>query len=314
MHGDGHGGFVKAATLSPGVQFPQYLRLADLNEDGNPDIVTGNANALGQFSVMLGDGSGGFGTATVTSLGDEDHFSNPGDVEPGDFNGDGHLDLAFPAGSSGAVLVVVGDGHGGFPTPATSCDLGGANNPDKLAIGDLDGDGQLDIAVESYASNSASTKNISVLLNNTLVRASRGVNLHAQVAGYVAIEGGDGNFGDITPSFDDKAYVKISNVRLATSSPAGVRVYVQASSPANTDMGGLGELTVLGQPFLDSTFDGPQTWMSFASPVLLFRTEGPTNQRALQAIYKVVVPGGKVLRKGDVYSEDVTYSAVSTMP
>ena len=64
----------------------------------------------------------------------------------GDFNGDGNLDLAV-AGLGTAhdtVTVLLGDGNGSF-TPASVSTVG--QGPTSIAVGDFNGDGNLDMAV-----------------------------------------------------------------------------------------------------------------------------------------------------------------------
>lgn len=80
-------------------------------------------------------------------------------------NGDGKTDLvvANDAGE-GTLSVLLGDGGGGFPSPATY-GVGGASS---LAVADLNGDGRPDVTV-AYASGYRSpspTATIEVLLNS----------------------------------------------------------------------------------------------------------------------------------------------------
>jgi hypothetical protein len=64
------------------------VTVGDFNGDGKLDLAV--ANDLGNnVSVLLGTGTGSFGTATNFTVG-----SNPRSVTVGDFNGDGKLDLA----------------------------------------------------------------------------------------------------------------------------------------------------------------------------------------------------------------------------
>src|SRR5438445_7345689 len=70
----------------------------------------------------------------------------PHGVAVGDFNGDGHLDLAV-AGHSG-VSILHGNGDGTFQ-PAQSYFAG--SNPSDVAVGDFNDDGKLDFAgTDSY--------------------------------------------------------------------------------------------------------------------------------------------------------------------
>src|SRR5262249_6678833 len=65
-----------------------------------------------------------------------------------DFNGDGHLDLATANYSGGTVSVLLGIGNGAFK-PAQSYAVGTALR--AVAVGDFDGDDDLDLAAGGYA-------------------------------------------------------------------------------------------------------------------------------------------------------------------
>jgi hypothetical protein len=75
----------------------------------------------------------------------------------GDFNGDGHTDLAVADGGDPTVTVLLGDGTGGFrpaatspvhiPTTARGTASHNLDMPSAVAVGDLNGDGHLDLAV-----------------------------------------------------------------------------------------------------------------------------------------------------------------------
>jgi FG-GAP-like repeat/FG-GAP repeat/Immunoglobulin I-set domain len=81
-------------------------------------------------------------------------------VAIGDLNRDGKLDLAVANGGGhpSNVSVLLGNGNGTF-APAVNHPVG--TNPFSVAIGDLNGDGQPDLAVANFFEN-----NISVLLGN----------------------------------------------------------------------------------------------------------------------------------------------------
>lgn len=67
-------------------------------------------------------------------------------VVQGDINGDGLVDLITSVPDDGSVLVRYRDASGGLSTNA-SYDLGGTRQPWSLALGDIDGDGDLDLAI-----------------------------------------------------------------------------------------------------------------------------------------------------------------------
>src|SRR2546425_10131087 len=69
-----------------------------------------------------------------------DAGSGPVSVTVGDFNGDGHLDLAVANLGSNDVSVLLGNGDGKFQT-ARNFPVG--SGPKSVAVGDFNGDGRL---------------------------------------------------------------------------------------------------------------------------------------------------------------------------
>ncbi len=116
------------------------LNLADLNSDGRLDVTTSNQDD-GSVSVLLGDGRGGFAPAPGSP------FAVGRDPYPhaaADVNGDGRLDLVAPNVRGNSVSVLLGDGRGGFKPTATSPHAVAAR-PYYVAVGDVSGDGKLDL-------------------------------------------------------------------------------------------------------------------------------------------------------------------------
>ncbi|HYL38429.1 MAG TPA: FG-GAP-like repeat-containing protein [Bryobacteraceae bacterium] len=121
----------------------------DFNNDGLQDLafLDPASNSIG---VML-DSASGFGQPVSTSLGS----TTASAMAAGDFNGDGFTDLAVL--TPGGVNIFYGAGDGTFnagPTLAIA-DPGPITGlqPGLIAVADFNGDGNLDIAVASPASN-----------------------------------------------------------------------------------------------------------------------------------------------------------------
>lgn len=124
MFGNGDGSFTTPVAVSqlPSQQSSQRFALADLNGDGNLDILA-DLNSGAQVLFLAGNGKGGFANA-VTSVTlpvgfvDQTEFSSPSLL---DLNGDGKVDIVFSTitniGQTGQTLWAQGNGDGTFQTP-----------------------------------------------------------------------------------------------------------------------------------------------------------------------------------------------------
>ncbi len=134
---------------------PDDARVADLDGDGWPDLVT-SSDTTAALTILPGTGSGMFGTQVTLSL------SAPSHIEViADFNHDGLPDLVTSSSSGGDPLVSVrlGSGHFGFGSPM--------NFPVQAALigaaaADVDGDGVLDLIVVSGPAEYGSQSSIVV--------------------------------------------------------------------------------------------------------------------------------------------------------
>ncbi len=160
--GNGDGTFQTATNFGAG-SFPTSVAVGDFNGDGKLDLVTANftPNGSGTVSVLLGRGDGSFLPHVEYGTGEK-----PNSVGVGDFNGDGKLDLVVVSQcgtdpsclSSGTVSILLGEGNGAFQEHV---DYATGNQPQSVAIGDFNGDRQLDLAVANVNSGT-----VSVLLGN----------------------------------------------------------------------------------------------------------------------------------------------------
>ncbi len=172
--GNGNGTFQPAVSYASGGYYAISVAVADVNGDGKPDLVVANncvtsSNcANGRVSVLLGNGDGTFQPAVGYGSGGMFAFS----VAVGDVNSDGKPDLLVAneyvsSGnlSNGTVGVLLGNGDGTFR--AAVAYASGGKYGDSMAVGDVNGDGKLDLLVANQcASSSCTNGTLSVLLGN----------------------------------------------------------------------------------------------------------------------------------------------------
>src|SRR6267142_5011769 len=111
--GIGSGGSSAPANFSGG-RMAMFLASGDLNGDGNADLAIANeSNTLGEVSILLGNGAGGFGTQTFIHIinGSQNRTTA---VAIGDVNGDGKADLVGTSATFNSVFIMLGDGTGNF--------------------------------------------------------------------------------------------------------------------------------------------------------------------------------------------------------
>ena len=101
--GDGRGGFERSARSPFGAgENPSDLVVADFNRDGHLDAAVAN-HETDYLSVLNGDGNGALADPSHVPVPSRPH---PHGIAAGDFNADGHLDVAVESWEEDTVLVV----------------------------------------------------------------------------------------------------------------------------------------------------------------------------------------------------------------
>src|SRR5919197_1179740 len=270
--GDGRGGFVAASgSPIPLDGSPGRLLASDIDADGDPDLVVPVFNSkVWQVEIMLGDGSGRFAPAPSGTVARRSPYGSDG-VGTGDFNGDRELDLAVGNTETKGVLILRGNGAGGFRLTQTVATRlhGGA-----LATADFNGDGRSDLAVASSYSNGVA------FLSGTSsgLRPNRGSPL--QIAGYphtIVAAGVDGDGRpDVAVGNGESVTLLLGNGRggfhEAAYSPFSTRHSSGLVGVADFDGNGEGDLLTSGPSILFRTAADPSPKAARVRSRAIFRT------------------------------------------
>jgi hypothetical protein len=141
---DGKGHFRMGGTFGDPHWVTRYVTLADLNGDGNPDIIAANRGdpptERNPSFVCMNDGKGRFPKCDPLP-----NTESATIIVAADFDGDGAIDLFVPHRDIGQSVILWNDGTGRFLQKTL---IGEPNSAARAAaVGDLNGDGRPDLVV-----------------------------------------------------------------------------------------------------------------------------------------------------------------------
>lgn len=170
--GNGDGTFQLYAAYGSGGSAVRSVAVADVNSDGRPDLlvvsscISNSDCSSGAVGVLLSNGDGTFQPAVTYASGARYSHS----VAVGDVNGDGKTDVVVanqfgPTEDTRALAIGVLPGNGDGTLQSALTFESGGHWPTSVAVGDLNGDGKLDVvAANDYGPNGGA---VGVLLNDT---------------------------------------------------------------------------------------------------------------------------------------------------
>ena len=218
---------------TPGINTRIYGSMAaDLNGDGWVDLTTVNEDSFDLRVFMnRADGTGLFGGfLTPEPIGQE---SSPN--ESGDLDNDGKIDIVVSATTSEEVWLVRGAGDG---TWASSQHLSVGAEPHGVAVLDVDGDGDWDVANANHGGN-----DLTLMINNNGTLAAP-THIEAGGNGEYALQSGDMNndgISDLVVGLQDDQEIVVllgngdGTFAPQTPQPAGGRVWKFAVGDLNDD-------------------------------------------------------------------------------
>jgi len=163
---DGVGHFTLGNTYSIGtavVHVPRSLATADLNGDGNLDLIVPDTSNWA-VAVLYGKGDGTFPTSAEFAAA-VPNVTAPTGVAVGDFNKDGKPDIVVASSTGccplgGGITVLLNKGNGTFQPPVLYSNPSGVD-AGLVAVADLNLDGKLDVVESSMGGH-----NVAVFLGN----------------------------------------------------------------------------------------------------------------------------------------------------
>ena len=193
---NGDGTFQPAVNYAvPGGSSPFAVMTADVNPDGKTDVL---ADLGDGFAIFLGNGDGTLATPTRIQLNQSSLIGLT------DVNHDGKVD-AIVIDVQGHVSVMYGNGDATFKNPAVVYTVSNSTGASNWALGDFDGDGNIDIELNgsSTGRNNVPDSSLVILYGDGKGAFTPVVEEH--INAYLALLGADVNQdgrADLAGSFD----------------------------------------------------------------------------------------------------------------
>jgi FG-GAP-like repeat/Secretion system C-terminal sorting domain/IPT/TIG domain len=144
---------------------PRFVSMGDIDGDGMRDLVVANS---GSNTLSLLRNTSTVGTISFAAKTDIGTSSEPWFISLGDINGDGKIDMTVANSASFTASVFSNTSTPGAISFATKVDFQTNSIPQSVAMGDLDGDGKLDMLAGSAGSSNVSVHRNTIKLNQTI--------------------------------------------------------------------------------------------------------------------------------------------------
>jgi hypothetical protein len=313
-----------AGTISfePKVDFyigfsPNYLAVGDLNADGKAEIASVDY-CISAITILQN-----------TSIGDNIYFAAPYDFSPGfypqhvsigDLDGDSKPDLAVTGSApfnSNTLFTCKNTSTGGILSFDQGVGYAIGSSTRNAAIGDLNGDGKMDLAIAVQGSN------VAAVMKNTSIPGTISFNFPTYYpAGYLVISVAMSDMnGDGKADLVSIGYPNIVSVIRNASTPSSVSFYPKVSYYSASDLSDLSiaDLDGDGKPDI-STVSSPSSKLTILQNTMCEAT-GLEETESSQDVniypnpfgFKTTLYFGKTIRNGHLKISDITGKTIRTM-
>jgi hypothetical protein len=250
----GAGSLFQPYTATPVGSWPEGVAIGDVTGDGRNDVVLTTSYYFDEPNDyrlwVFAQAADGSLTAPVSYQTAATYSNRPESVATGDITGDGKADVVLGLGGLGVqVFPQLPSGTLGAPatTPTT--------NAGQIRLGQLDGDGRLDVAGVGWGTNT-----VSVLSNNGVGGLNAPVEYPAQHAGYEDLEvadvSGDGRDDLVVMSGQSYAVPNLSVLAQLAGGGFGPAAEYRVGTNVNTSGIGVGDVTGDGRKDVVTSYGG----------------------------------------------------------
>jgi hypothetical protein len=302
--------FATKVDLTTGTS-PQSVAVGDFDADGKADLVVTNPGAA---SISIFQNASSKGNLSYAAKVDVIVGFGAYAVAVGDVTGDGQADVAVANASSGSVSVLRNKGVFKTISFDPSIELTSGINPISIALGDVDRDGRIDIAVANNSGNTVSifrnTATLGVVKFDAKVDFTTGESPISVAFGDLD---GDGKPDLLASTGSAGIFSLLRNTSSAGTLTYAAKVDLAAAAVANTLV--VGDLDGDGKPDVAFGNEGKNSFSVFENKPLFSPTISEFTPTTAFSGATVTITGSnfdavKSVRFGGV--EAVSFEVVST--
>jgi len=206
---NGQGNFGPQRFVSSDVQSQFLVTTADLDNDGDLDVISGSSNQGIIYGYKNLDGLGNFGPKQQIT--NQIEFLR--EINLADLDNDGDMDLMSASATDDKIAYYLNtDGQGNFGPQQVVVEINGTNRPYTVMSVDMDGDGDKDVLSASNGDDKIAWLENLDGLGNFSAPKTISLQLNYPISVNAADIDGDGDMDVVSESFFDKTVAWFENM------------------------------------------------------------------------------------------------------